>query len=198
LVFVFSFVLPRIRNSTVKFAAAASVPAIIGIFTIGSVEFDSVHSLIVKFSHDPTFTGRNEIWRFALDHIAERPIIGFGYQAFWGTSELLNSWTFLQSWGLRASDAHNGFLNVAVMTGLVGLVLSLIWTFVQPLRDQIRTLPDRVDPALTTLFLQIWLFDLYISGFESELFDGGSIVWFMTIVSILGLRFQATTEHCGK
>jgi O-antigen ligase len=178
-----------------KFAAAASVPAIIGILTVGSVEFDFVHSFITKFSRDPTFTGRNEIWRFALDHIAERPIFGFGYQAFWGTSELLNSWTYLRSWGFRASDAHNGFLNVAVTTGVAGLVLSLIWTFVQPLRDLMRTPPDRVDPALTTLFLQIWLFDLYLSAFESELFNGGSIVWFMTVASILGLRFQATTEH---
>ena len=81
------------------------------------------------------------------------------------------------------------------MTGVVGLLLSLIWAFVQPLRDLIRTPPERIDPALTMLFLQVWLFGLYLSGFESELFSGGSVVWFMTIVSILGLRFQATAEQ---
>jgi O-antigen ligase len=195
LVLIFAFVLPRISTSAAKFLAAASIPAIIGVLTVGSVEFDSVNAFVVKYLRDPTFTGRDEIWRFALDHIAERPIAGFGYQAFWGTSELVSSWNYLESWGYRASDAHNGYLNVAVMTGLIGLGLTLIWTFVQPLRDQIRTPPGRTDPVLTTFFLQIWLFDLYLCGFESELFSGGSILWFMTTVSILGLRFQATTEH---
>jgi O-antigen ligase len=188
-------VLPRIRSSSVKFALAAIVPAIIGVLTIGSVEFDWVHSFVAKLLSDPTFTGRDEIWSFALDHIAQRPILGFGYQAFWGTDELLSSWNYLESWGYRASDAHNGLLNVAVMTGLPGLALALLWTFVQPLRDLIRTPAGRIDPALTTLCLQIWLFDLYLCGFESELFSGGSIMWFMTIVAILGLRFQAIAEH---
>ena len=79
-----------------------------------------------------------------------------------------------------------------MMTGLVGLVISMIWIFVQPLLDHIRTPADRTDPALTMLFLQIWLFGLCLSGFESELFSGGSMLWFMTVVSIIGLRYQAT------
>ena len=85
-------------------------------------------------------------------------------------------------------------LNRALDTGLVGLVVSMIWIFVQPLADYIRTPPARADPALTMLFLQIWLFDLCLSGFESELFNGGSVLWFMTVVSIIGLRYQATAE----
>jgi hypothetical protein len=44
------------------------------------------------------------------------------------------------------------------------------------------------------LFLQIWLFGLCLSSFESELFNGGSVLWFMVVVSIIGLRYQATAE----
>ncbi len=121
-------------------------------------------------------------------------MVGFGFQAFWGTPELLSNWTYLKSWGYRASDAHNGFLNVAVMTGLVGLAVSMVWIFVQPLLDHIRTPADRTDPALNMLFLQIWLFGLCLSGFESELFSGGDVLWFMMVVSIIGLRYQATAE----
>jgi O-antigen ligase len=199
LVLIFGALIARLRSPAAKYIAAISLPAVIGVLTIGSVEFDSVHALVVKFLPDPTFTGRDEIWRFALDHIAERPIAGFGYQAFWGTSDLVSSWNYLESWGYRASDAHNGYLNVAVMTGLVGLALALIWIVVQPLHDHNRTPAGRIDPALTMLFLQIWLFDLYLCGFESELFSGGSIMWFMTVVSIVGLRFQAIAEYeAGK
>jgi O-antigen ligase len=192
LVLIVSALITRLRLPAAKLAAAISMPMIIGVLTIGSVTFHPVEQLVQGLLPDPSFTGRDEIWRFALDHIAERPILGFGFQAFWGTSELLSNWSYLESWGYRASDAHNGFLNIAVMTGIVGLAISMIWIFAQPFLDQIRTPSDRIDPALNTLFIQIWLFGLCLSGFESDLFSGGSMLWFMMIVSIIGLRYQAT------
>jgi O-antigen ligase len=198
LALLFSVVFLRLRSPLAKLLAAISVPAIIAVLTIGSVQFDAVNALVGKLMSDPTFTGRNDIWRFTLDHIAQRPIVGFGYQAFWKTSELVNSWTYLESWGYRASDAHNGYLNIAVMTGFVGLVLAMGWIFVQPFRDHVRTAPDRIDPALNMLFVQTWLFCLYLCGFESEIFNNGSVVWFMTAASIVGLRLQAITEYAAE
>ena len=194
LVLIASFLLVRLRNPVAKCMLAIGIPLVIAVLTIGSVSFGPIHALVSRLMSDPSFTGRDEIWLFALDHIAQRPIAGFGFQAFWGTSELVSAWNYLESWGYRASDAHNGFLNIAVMTGLVGLAVSLVWTFIQPLADHVRTPADRTDPALTMLFLQIWLFGLCLSGFESELFNGGSVVWFMMVVAIFGLRYQATAE----
>jgi O-antigen ligase len=195
LVLGFSWLLVRVRGPITKSMVAISVPAIVAVLTIGSVQFDAVNALVSNLLSDPTFTGRNDIWEFTLQHIAQRPVFGFGYQAFWGTSELVNNWSWLDSWGFRASDAHNGFLNIAVMTGIVGLLLALSWAFLQPLLDHIRTPPERVDPALNMMFIQLWLFFLYLSGFESELFTNGSIVWFMAAASIMGMRFQATMEY---
>ena len=198
LTLLFSVIIVRLRSPVAKSIAAISVPAFIAVLTIGSVQFDAVHAVVEKLMSDPTFTGRNDIWQFTLEHIAQRPIFGFGYQAFWGTNELVNSWTYLDSWGFRASDAHNGFLNIAVMTGLVGLALTLGWAVVQPLLDHIRTPAERVDPALNLMFIQLWLFCVYLSGFESEFFTNGSIVWFMAAAAIIGLRFQTTTEYAAE
>jgi O-antigen ligase len=194
LVLIASVVLVHLRNPLLKYVFAAGLPITIGILTIGSVMFEPMHSFVGRLLSDPSFTGRDVIWIFAIDHIAQRPIFGFGFQAFWGTAELVSQWTYLESWGYRASDAHNGFLNVAVMTGLVGLGLGMIWVFVQPLADLVRTPRERIDPALTMLLVQIWLFDLCLCGFESELFNGGSVVWFMTSVAIIGLRYQAIAQ----
>jgi O-antigen ligase/GT2 family glycosyltransferase len=190
-VLIISFLLMRVRRPAAKFVLAITLPAAIGVLTIGSVTFGPIGSLVHQMMSDPSFTGRDEIWLFTLDQIAQRPIVGFGFQAFWGTPELVSAWNYLESWGYRASDAHNGFLNLAVMTGFVGLALAMTWIFVQPLLDHVRTPRERADPALTMLFLQIWLFGLFISGFESELFSGGSAIWFMMVVAITGLRFQA-------
>jgi O-antigen ligase len=192
-----SVIFLHLRHPVAKFLTAISVPAIIGIFTIGSVAFDAINPLLNKLMSDPTFTGRTDIWEFTLNHIAQRPLIGFGYQAFWQTSELISKWTYLESWGYRASDAHNGFLNIAVMTGIVGLVLTIGWVLLQPFLDFIRTRSGHIDPALNMMFVQTWFFCLYLSGFESEIFTNGSVVWFMAAASIIGLHLQTTLEYVG-
>lgn len=197
LALVFSVALVRLRSPAAKLIVLIGVPVVIGVLTIGSVQFAAVDTLVSELMQDPTFTGRDVIWEFSLDQIAQRPIVGYGFQAFWGTSELVNSWSWLASWGHRASDAHNGFLNIAVMTGLVGLVLTLGWVFLRPFIDHVRTHPGRADPALNLMFIQIWLFGLYLSGFESELFNNGSALWFMMAASIFGLRLQASANHAG-
>jgi O-antigen ligase len=197
LTLLFSLVVVKLRSPTLKFITAVSVPLVICVLTIGSVASDAIYAVVEKMMSDPTFTGRNDIWEFALDHIAQRPFVGFGYQAFWGTSELVNSWIWTESWGYRASDAHNGYLNIAVTTGLVGLALALGWVFVQPFIDHVRT-PKPADPALNMMFVQIWLFGLYLSGFESEIFNNGSVVWFMTAAAIIGLRFQRSADYAGE
>jgi O-antigen ligase len=191
LALVFSVIFVRVKNPIAKLIVLISVPAIIGALTIGSVQFPALNALVSKLISDPTFTGRDEIWRFTLDYVARRPVVGFGYQAFWQTDDLVSKWTYLE-WGYRASEAHNGYLDIAVTTGVVGLVLVLGWVVMRPFLDCVRTPLESVDPALNLLFIQCWLFGLYLSGFESDLFNNGNSVWFMTAVSIIALRVQAT------
>jgi hypothetical protein len=57
---------------------------------------------------------------------------------------------------------------------------------------------ERVDPALNMMLIQLWLFFLYLCGFESELFTNGSIVWFMAAAAIVGLRFQAIAGYAAE
>lgn len=190
IVLLVSYLLPRLRGATTAFALLAAVPILLNLITVGSVVFAPVMNLLSSVMADPTFTGRSEIWQFALDRVAERPLFGFGFETFWQTPDLLAAWNYLESWGLRASDAHNGYLNLAVTTGLVGLTLALWWIVIQPFRDFRHALALGADRPLTMLLLQFWLFGLCVSGFESELFKGGSEVWFFIVVAIVGLRFQ--------
>lgn len=192
--FLVSYLMPRLRSSFLAFALILGVPIFINLMTVGSVMFEPIKMLDARFLSDPTFTGRNEIWSFAVDHVAQRPLFGFGFEAFWGMPDLVNAWNYLESWGYRASDAHNGYLNLAVTTGLIGLALSLCFIIVQPFRDFRRARMLGADPALSALFRQIWIFALCLSGFEAELFRGGSALWFLTVSSIIGIRFLTIAE----
>lgn len=181
----------HLRSPALQVMLVVGTPFAINLLTIGTVSFPAVEEFLAGFMSDTSYTGRDEIWEFALNHVAQRPVTGFGFQAFWGTPELVVSGNIRESWGYRASDAHNGYLNIAVMTGVVGLVISLVWIIAQPLADVIRNNASRADP-LTLLFVQIWLFGVVLSAFESTFFSGGSCLWAMMVVSIVGLRYLAT------
>ena len=67
------------------------------------------------------FTGRDVIWRFTWEQWKTRPIIGFGLYSFWESEDAL-----IQQWlGWNPRQAHNGFLEVGVTTGIVGVVFLL-------------------------------------------------------------------------
>ena len=75
---------------------------------------------------DLTFTNRTNVWQFVIKSIEERPILGHGYAAFWKTEEGLKNRLGAQlsdGWAATAGSAHNGYLNIWLETGLVGLVL---------------------------------------------------------------------------
>ncbi len=189
-ILILSYLIPRLRSCLLSLGLIVGVPLTLNVLGVGSVMFAPIHNLIAHLMSDPSYTGRDEIWKFALDHVAMRPLFGFGYESFWGMPNLTAEWNYLESWGYRASDAHNGYLNIAVTTGLVGLVLALCWMIAQPFADFWRARARGADPALTTLFLQIWLFTLCLAGYESVFFTGGGALWLLMVTAIVGLRFQ--------
>ena len=72
--------------------------------------------------------------------------------------------------------------------------LSLAWIVGQPLADLSAPGAKHFDRPLTVMFTQIWIFGLCLSGTESALFSGGDTLWFMMIVSIVGLRLQRVSQ----
>ena len=71
-----------------------------------------------------TLTGRTALWTVVLVFIAQRPWLGYGYQAFWFGQEDTGDVVDLAGW--TAGTAHNGFLDLAMNLGLVGLGLFLL------------------------------------------------------------------------
>jgi O-antigen ligase len=61
-------------------------------------------------------SGRADLWRELMAYFGQRPLIGYGYETFWTPDRLLA--VGRTNWG--APDAHNGYLNLALGTGLIG------------------------------------------------------------------------------
>ena len=161
---VVAFVITKASSSWLKLGLALGLPAFLCLMTIGSVTLDPIALLTEHTLSDPTYTGRDEIWQFAIERIAQRPIVGYGYQAFWGTDELATAALLYRNWVYATTDAHNAFLNIALMTGMVGLLLVTLWAIIMPMADYVGTRWDRNDDPLTLLFVQIWLFSACLSS----------------------------------
>lgn len=78
--------------------------------------------VLEALGRDDSLTGRRAIWTAVLHHTADRPLVGQGFGGVWGE----NSPVTLALWRESRFDAfyaHNGWLDVLLQVGWVGLVL---------------------------------------------------------------------------
>ncbi|MDH2380858.1 O-antigen ligase [Bradyrhizobium sp. CER78] len=165
--------------------------AAFNVITIGCSISPAMRELVASLGIDPTFTNRIDIWRVGASAVADRPLTGYGFQLFWQTDEMVYKAGGGASWAVGAFNAHNAYLDAAITTGIPGLMLTLALLVWLPLRDVSQADMRDNDPALTRLFTRIWLYGVFSACVESLYFQSGSLVWFMVIVSIFGLRLQA-------
>jgi len=168
--------------------------ALFNILAVGSAVFEPIRSLITAAGIDATFTNRTDIWRFAFSAIAQKPFTGYGFQSFWQTEELVYSGGNVETWAVAAYNGHNGYLDTLLTTGIPGLVLTLIWLLFLPLRDIGRADKAANNPALTRLFVRVWLYGIYTACVESMFFQSGSPLWFAFLFAVFGLRLQANAS----
>ena len=168
--------------------------AVFNILTIGCSVSPAMRALVADLGVDPTFTNRIDIWRVGAAAVADKPLTGYGFQLFWQTDEMVYKGA-AETWAVAAFNAHNAYLDAAITTGIPGLVLTLALLVWLPLRDVARAETRGNDPALTRLFIRIWLYGVFAACVETLYFQSGSLVWFMFIVSIFGLRLQASARE---
>jgi exopolysaccharide production protein ExoQ len=97
--------------------------------SLGAVAFalpaTTAEDAVGLLGRDLTITGRTEIWGMSLEAFAHRPVLGYGYGAFWhadGPIEAARIWALLY-WPVP--NAHNGILDSALQLGVVGATLAL-------------------------------------------------------------------------
>jgi O-antigen ligase len=99
-------------------AVFALVATSLGI-TLFALFIDTTGALLESIGRNSTLTGRTQIWAAVLaQHI--NPILGTGFESFWMGSRMRSVWDMSQ---LGIEEAHNGYLEMYLNLGWVGLVL---------------------------------------------------------------------------
>lgn len=162
--------------------------------TIGTVLNLSLYDLVSSLISDPSFTGRTDVWKFAFEQLRAHPWIGFGFDTFWNMSNLVNGGYDIETWAARAGHAHNGYINLALSSGIIGVILFAIWMLFSPLLDYNRSQKNGNDPALATMYLRIWVFMMLYANLESPFFAPRGQVWFSLLAAVLALRLHARVK----
>jgi len=106
---------------------------------------------------DTTLTGRTEVWADVLPAIKQEPLLGYGLGSFW---------TDARRQRYEIPTAHNGYLDILLELGEVGLVFYAVW-LLSCTRQLHRTLAQDYDWA--SLGICLFLMSLVYNITESAL-----------------------------
>jgi len=118
---VYKFATLRLRVPSYAFFVIITVLVSVGLSFVFA-NSDRVMGLIGRSSN---LTGRTEIWSMVIAFIPQKPILGYGYSAFWlGASP--ESFVVNRVLGGPVQYSHNGYLEMLLTLGVIGLLLTLI------------------------------------------------------------------------
>lgn len=148
---------------------------------------------------DVTLTGRTDLWRIAARFIAERPILGVGYQAFWvpGHAPAEALWHMFGIESRGGFNFHNTYVSNAVEIGILGVMLQSFVLFGAAVTTGLWTLrTHRTDAAL--LFLLVVMV-VMISVLEVPIFFQFSLRSVIVICAfVYGIRGLRSWRHHAK
>jgi exopolysaccharide production protein ExoQ len=168
----------------------AIVFILVGIAAVAGVSvywyFDQ---LMYALGKDLTLSGRTIIWSSVISSAMKRPLLGYGYNAFWGSLQGESANTVLLMHWPGIAYAENGLLELWLELGAVGVVLYLL-AFFRAVKDAAYCFMRKPSPAV------MWYVSFLVFTAVSNI-GGGRVMWtsdLQTIVSVIafvGLRREA-------
>ncbi|MCZ6703703.1 MAG: O-antigen ligase family protein [Ignavibacteria bacterium] len=90
------------------------------------VWFPEYSSVIPQlFGKDTTFSGRTDLWEYLLTEASIYPLLGVGFSAYW-VPESHHIMLMYKTFVWLPGQAHNGFLDILLQLGYVGLSLIVL------------------------------------------------------------------------
>jgi len=136
---------------------------------------------------DLTFSGRTAIWDIINERIAQHPLLGGGYGAYWtDTTPASQSYEFITRLNFYPSQTHNGYLDVINDLGVPGAIC-LVAFLVAYVRQGLSLV--QTNPAAAALYLGLLFQQLVANLSEARWFNSLSVDFaIMTLASVAMAR----------
>ena len=174
-------VLTSLRRSIPRPAFVHLLVASVVLAAVFALFVDSGGSLVKSLGRDPTLTGRTQVWAAVLS-VAHNPILGTGFESFWLGKRLEKVWDFIGEGSKGLQEAHNGYLEVYLNLGWMGLTfLGVIIVTGYPK----IVAAFRHSPELAGLFLAYFIVGIIYNLTEAG-FRMMDLVWISFLLAIIG------------
>lgn len=190
----FNFLKRFLRQRSYKFQVTSAILSLLSIVGLVFSVVSFSEFLLGTQGKDLSFTGRTDLWDLLLEkYISQRPFWGYGYRAFW--NEFGDAISLDQKWNV--THAHNGFLELILSLGLLGLFLFLL-SFIPALSKAFL----RMTQAKT--YIDFWPFQIValmaITDFtiEASILASGNIIWIIFVSVALSLNSWNRTIKSKK
>jgi len=151
---------------------------------------DTGTGLLTTVGRDATLTGRTEIWKEVLAADTS-PILGAGFESFWLAAPLDRPGS---GWSFHVNEAHNGYLEVYLNLGWVGVVL-LAALIVAGYRNVIGLLCR--DSEVGTLLFAYFVVELMYSYTEAG-FRMMNTVWIFFLLAAIAVPRNRSAQKSFK
>ena len=167
----------------------AAIPGVFCLYLVLVFVFEMSGTLAKAVGKDPTLTDRTGIWAFLLG-MHTNPLIGTGYQSFWLGPRLDYFW-HASGFG-HINEAHNGFIEVYLELGVIGVVL-LIGFLIASYRTMYKRFVS--SPSAGILGLAVWLVLIFYNVSEAA-FEAGPDVCVFPDDRDVGPEEECTSCEC--
>jgi exopolysaccharide production protein ExoQ len=171
--------------------AAAVVATLIGVgVVILYAGYQYGPQILAFVGKDPTMSERTVIWQMVSESLMKRPLLGYGFNAFWGgtAGESVNV-IMVTHW--MQAQSQNGYLDVWLQLGLFGIAL-LVACFLQAGRYALLNFRAR---GATQLWIELVICLLLYNIAESTLMASHSLSWFLFILASVALSRTNTPNR---
>jgi exopolysaccharide production protein ExoQ len=185
------WLLQKLRAADALFATLL-VAAVLSV--VAYVVYSNAAVLLPAVGKDSTLSQRTIIWAGAWTTIAQNPLLGYGYGAFWtGLQGASLNLVLIADWALQ--QAQDGYLDLWLQVGVGGVILTALIT-AQAVWNGIRCFRGSGQDSYVRWCLVVIACALIWNIGESSL---GMIhlVWFIFLLACIGLQQTAQAMRAG-
>jgi exopolysaccharide production protein ExoQ len=191
-----TWALSLLQRLPAKDALVISLLSIPAISAAAYVVHEYAGLLLNTVGRDPTLDERTIIWGAVWGAITKRPLLGYGWSAFWGTRLNGESVNIILAAGWQLQQAQDGFLDLCLGVGVCGVLLVIFMTL-QAMKSGAGCFRAQGERTYVRWCIVMIASTLIYNVGESTL-GLSHLSWLLFLLACIGLKETARQQRWAK